>query len=119
MTEISNEVIALEYNPTLGEFRELQVISALPEGFTDKSQGSAIRISKDGRFLYAANRGHDSIAIFKINQYSGELSLIEWVPTEGNWPRDFAFDPSETFLVASNEETGNLVLFERDPKRAN
>ena len=84
MTEISNEVIALEYNPTLGEFRELQVISALPEGFTDKSQGSAIRISKDGRFLYAANRGHDSIAIYKINQYSGELSLIEWVPTEGN-----------------------------------
>ncbi|RUR94974.1 lactonase family protein [Bacillus velezensis] len=116
MTEISNEVIALEYNPTLGEFRELQVISALPEGFTDKSQGSAIRISKDGRFLYAANRGHDTIAIFKINQYSGELSLIEWVPTEGNWPRDFAFDPSETFLVASNEETGNLVLFERDPE---
>ncbi|KAA6453876.1 lactonase family protein [Bacillus atrophaeus] len=114
MTELSNEVIALEYDPTPGEFREIQVVSALPDDFTDNSQGSAIHVSKDGRFVYAANRGHDSIAVFKVNQYSGELAFVERTSTEGSWPRDFAFDPSEKFLVASNEETGNLVLFERD-----
>lgn len=57
---------------------------------------------------------HDSIAVFEVNQYSGELAFVERVSTEGNWYRDFVFDPTEGFLVASNEETGNLVLFERD-----
>lgn len=57
---------------------------------------------------------HDSIAVFEVNQYSGELTFVERVSTEGNWYRDFVFDPTEGFLVASNEETGNLVLFERD-----
>ncbi|MEM5021321.1 6-phosphogluconolactonase [Bacillus subtilis] len=114
MTELSNEVIALEYNPTAGEFREIQVVSAIPDDFTDNSQGSAIHVTQDGRFVYVANRGHDSIAVFEVNQYSGELAFVERVSTEGNWPRDFVFDPTEGFLVASNEETGNLVLFERD-----
>ncbi len=114
MTELSNEVIALEYNPTAGEFREIHVVSAIPDDFTDNSQGSAIHVTQDGRFVYVANRGHDSIAVFEVNQYSGELAFVERVSTEGNWPRDFVFDPTEAFLVASNEETGNLVLFERD-----
>ena len=104
----------LEYNPDLGEFREIQVISALPEGFDGHSQGGAIHITKDGKFVYASNRGHDSIAVFSVNEYSGELSLVEHVSTEGEWPRDFEIDPSEQFLVASNQETGTLTLFERD-----
>lgn len=114
LTELSNEVIVLEYNPDLGEFREIQVISALPEGFDGASQGGAIHITKDGKFVYASNRGHDSIAVFSINEYSGELSLVEHVSTEGEWPRDFEIDPSEQFLIASNQETGTLTLFERD-----
>jgi 6-phosphogluconolactonase len=114
MTEFSSEVIALHYNPENGHFTEIQYISTLPEDFTENNQGSAIHISADGRFVYAGNRGHNSIALFQINQESGELSFVEHTSTEGDWPRDFEIDPSERFIVASNQESSNIVLYSRD-----
>ncbi|WP_243459438.1 lactonase family protein [Metabacillus bambusae] len=114
MTELSNEVITLSYNAETGIFTELQYIPTIPADFTDNSQGSAIHISSDGRFVYAGNRGHDSIAVFSVNQENGELTFVEYTSTEGNWPRDFVLDPSESFIVASNQESSNLVLFSRD-----
>jgi 6-phosphogluconolactonase len=114
MTELSSEVIALAYNAEDGSFTELQYISTIPADFTENNQGSAIQLSADGRFVYAANRGHNSIAIFSVNQDSGELTFVELTHTEGNWPRDFRIDPTGAFLVASNEESGNLVLFARN-----
>ncbi|MGV3467400.1 MAG: lactonase family protein [Heyndrickxia sp.] len=113
MTELSSEVIALEYHAEDGSFTELQAISAIPEDFTENSQGSAIHVSADGKFVYAANRGHDSIAVFGIDQGTGKLEFIEHTSTEGSWPRDFMLDPTEKFLVASNQESGNLVLYSR------
>lgn len=114
MTELSNEVIVLAYNAKDGSFNEIQYISTLPTGFTDNAQGSAIHISSDGRFIYAGNRGPDDIAVFNVNDTTGELTLVEHIPTEGNWPRDFALDPTEKFLVASNQESDNLTLYARD-----
>jgi 6-phosphogluconolactonase len=114
MTELSNEVIALSYNAENGIFTELQYISTIPSDFTENSQGSAIQISSDGRFVYAGNRGHDSIAVFSVNQTNGELTFVEYTSTEGDWPRDFSLDPSEKFIVASNQESSNLVLYARD-----
>lgn len=114
MTEISSEVVVLKYNPEDGSFTELQYIKAIPENFTENSQGSAIHISNDGRFVYAANRGHNSIAVFSVNEESGELTFIEHTSTEGDWPRDFVLDPTENFLVASNQNSSNLILFKRD-----
>ncbi|MFC4387223.1 lactonase family protein [Gracilibacillus marinus] len=112
MTELSNEVIVLKYDGN-GQFEEVQSISTLPGDFTDNSQGSAIHISSDGKFVYAGNRGHDSIAIFKVTDKC-TLEFVEWTHTEGQWPRDFVLDPTENFLVASNQESNNLTLFERD-----
>jgi 6-phosphogluconolactonase len=114
MTEFSSEVIALNYHPENGHFTEIQYISTLPESFKENNQGSAIHLSGDGRFVYAGNRGHNSIALFKINQESGELSFVEHTSTEGDWPRDFEIDPSEKFIVASNQESSNIVLYSRD-----
>ncbi|EIJ82191.1 6-phosphogluconolactonase [Bacillus methanolicus PB1] len=114
MTELSSEVIALAYNAEDGSFTELQYISTIPEDFSENNQGSAIHISSDGRFVYAGNRGHDSIAVFNVNQDTGELSFVEHTSTEGSWPRDFVLDPTEKFVIASNQESGNLVLFLRD-----
>lgn len=114
MTELSSEVIVLEYNSDDGSFNELQYISTIPGDFSENNQGSAIHVSSDGRFVYAGNRGHNSIAVFSINEDSGNLTFIEYVPTEGDWPRDFVLDPTEKFLIASNQNTGNLVLFSRD-----
>ncbi|MEK5176039.1 lactonase family protein [Heyndrickxia sp. FSL W8-0496] len=114
MTEMSSEVVALQYNNKDGSFQILQYISTLPIDFTENSQGSAIHISSDGHFVYAANRGHDSIAVYGVNQETGELTFIEHTLTEGNWPRDFVLDPTENFLIASNQNSSNLVLFKRD-----
>lgn len=114
MTEFSSEVIVLSYHPENGHFTEKQYISTLPNDFAENNQGSAIHISSDGRFVYAGNRGHNSIAVFSVNQETGELSLVELTSTAGDWPRDFNFDPTEKFIVGSNQESNNLVLYSRD-----
>ncbi|CAM5373002.1 6-phosphogluconolactonase [Bacillus safensis FO-36b] [Bacillus safensis subsp. safensis] len=112
MTELSSEVIVLRYFED-GHFEEIQTIATIPGDFTENNQGSAIHVSSDGKFVYAGNRGHDSIAIFKADD-DGQLSLVEIASSEGNWPRDFVLDPTEEFLVGSNQESSNLVLYKRD-----
>lgn len=113
MTEISNEVIVLKYDENTGSFEEVQYVATIPEDFTENNQGSAIHLSSDGKFVYVGNRGHDSIAVYRIAaDYSVEL--VKYTHTEGNWPRDFVLDPSEQFIVAANQESGTLTLFERD-----
>ncbi|MEW9502660.1 lactonase family protein [Jeotgalibacillus marinus] len=114
MTELSNEVLVLRYNEVNGSFDIIKSITAIPDDFKDNSQGSAIHISSDGRFVYAGNRGHDSIVVYKVDQVTNELELVEYANTGGNWPRDFVLDPSEKFLIATNQESGNVVLFKRD-----
>ncbi|MFO1442572.1 lactonase family protein [Bacillus sp. Bva_UNVM-123] len=114
MTEFSSEVLVLSYDQKDGSFKQLQSISTIPENFDENNQGSAIHISSDGHFVYAGNRGHNSIAIFQVNEETGMLHIIDHTSTEGDWPRDFTLDPTEKFLVASNQNSGNLVLFARD-----
>lgn len=75
MTELSSEVIVLEYHEDSGGFTELDYISTIPADFTENNQGSAIHISADGGFVYATNRGHNSIAIFSVDQMSGTPNI--------------------------------------------
>jgi 6-phosphogluconolactonase len=114
MTEFSSEVLVFTYEPDTASLTHLQSIPTIPKDFQENNQGSAIHISSDGRYVYAGNRGHNSIAVFSVMQESGELKFIEHTSTEGNWPRDFALDPTEKFVVASNQNSNNLVLFSRD-----
>ncbi|MBS4200867.1 lactonase family protein [Bacillus sp. FJAT-49732] len=114
LTELSSEVVVLNYNAEDGSFTEKQYIRAIPSDFTETNDASAIHISSDGRFVYTGNRGHNSIAVFSVDADSGELTFVEHTPSGGEFPRDFVLDPSESFLIASNQHTGNLVLFKRD-----
>ncbi|MGN1387316.1 MAG: lactonase family protein, partial [Bacillus sp. (in: firmicutes)] len=114
ITELSNEIIVLTYNPADGSFHEIQYNTAVPLDYRFKSQAGAIHVSADGRYVYASIRGHNSIAVFKVDEKTGKLTLVEHTPTEGLWPRDFSLDPSEEFLVVANQESNNLALFERD-----
>ncbi|KLI03544.1 lactonase family protein [Sporolactobacillus inulinus] len=115
MTELSNEVIALHFDLQSGTFTAIQTVNALPADFNGHSQGAAIKISADGRFVYVSNRGHNSIATFQVDEGSGRLALIEHTDTLGDWPRDIEIDPSGCFLIAANQNSGDVVLFERDP----
>ena len=113
--ELSSELIVLDYHSKSGEFTEVQTISTIPESHTSFNSGAALRITEDGRFLYASNRGHDSIATFEIDA-EGQLSLVDYTASEGETPRDFNLDPSEEFLIVGHQDSDNLTLFERDAK---
>ena len=111
--ELSSDVIVLDYNSTTGEFTEKQTISTIPEDHTDFNGGAAIRISSDGKFVYASNRGHDSIVVFETED-DGKLKLVGYTPTEGEIPRDFTLDPTEEYLIVGHQDSDNLTLFERN-----
>jgi 6-phosphogluconolactonase len=114
VTEFSSRVIVLNYDPDHGSFSILQSVKTIPEDFTENNQGSAIHVSSDGKFVYSGNRGHNSIAVFKTEEQTGELTYVENTSSEGDWPRDFVLDPTEKFLIVANQESNNLVLFSRD-----
>jgi 6-phosphogluconolactonase len=114
LTELSSEVIVLHYDAENGTFSEIQSISTIPADFTENNQCSAIHISSDGRFVYAGNRGHNSLALFSVDQDTHKLTFVEHTSTEGDWPRDFSLDPTEKYIIASNQESSNLVLYKRD-----
>lgn len=114
LTELSSEVVALDYNKEEGTFSILQYISALPADFTQESAGSAVHVSPDGKYLYASNRGHDSIAVFSIDSSTGKLQLIAHTPTEGSGPRDFTIVPDGSLLIAANQNSSNIVPFSVD-----
>lgn len=115
VNEQSKSVTHCLYNAKKGTLKKQQTVSTHPDGW-DISSGSCadIEISSDGRFLYASNRGHDSIAQFKINQDSGELTPLGQVSTEKT-PRSFNLIPGvENFLVAAGQGSNKLVVYRRD-----
>ena len=95
--------------------REVQNVSTLPEGF-DKSKNSTaeIAVHPSGKFVYVSNRGHDSIAIFKVDRESGRLTAAGHQATGGKTPRNFGIEPGGKFLLAANQGSGNVVVFRID-----
>lgn len=114
LTELSSEIITLAYDRMEGSFTEVECITTLPNEYDGESYGGAIRMSPFGKFLYATNRGHDSIVAFQTDEKSGQLTTISHTKTGGAHPRDFEINPSGQFLIIANRDTNNLVLFEID-----
>ena len=100
------------YDAARGELKEIQTISTLPADYakSQRDSTSEAEIDRKGKFLYVANRGHDSIAGFRIDKDSGELTSLGQTPTEKT-PRSFDFDPSGKYLFAAGEGTGRLATF--------
>lgn len=112
--ELDSTVRVLQYDAAHGSFTEKQKISTLPEDFQGENGGAAIRISKDGNYVYASNRGHNSIAVFAVSPDECTLENIQIISTEGDFPRDFALNPENNYLVCANQNTDNLTLYSRD-----
>jgi len=92
----------------------IQRVPMLPEGFSGRNDAAEIAMHPNGKFLYASNRGHDSIAIFVIDPGNGTLTVVADVPTGGKEPRHFAIDPSGKYLLAENQFSNNIVVFRID-----
>ncbi|MCU1267809.1 MAG: 6-phosphogluconolactonase [Acidobacteria bacterium] len=116
LNELHATVTVFAHNAVDGNLREVQTIVTLPKEFKGENTSADIHVSLDGRFLYCSNRGHDSIAAFKIDPRSGKLTFIAHEPTGGQTPRNFAIDPTGTFLLAANQKSDNIVTFRLDPK---
>lgn len=110
INELDSTITAAQVDNTSGALTAFQTISTLPDGFTS-STCSDIQVHSSGKFLYGANRGHDSIAMFSIDESSGRLTALGHEPTQGDTPRNFAFDPTGTFLLAANQDTDTIVTF--------
>jgi 6-phosphogluconolactonase len=96
-----------------GALIEMQHLDTLPEGFDGVSTCSDIHVSPDGKFVYASNRGHDSLAIYRIDQY-GQARIIGHAPSLGKTPRGFAISPSGKWLICANQDSNNIIVFRRD-----
>lgn len=113
--ELSSEVLVLDYDQSTQQLTLKNEISTLPADFSNENNtAAAIRISNDGKFLYASNRGHDSIAIYEISNDGFSLQTIAIQSVFGKGPRDFDIDPSQKFVVCANQDTNDLTLFERN-----
>jgi 6-phosphogluconolactonase len=110
LNEESSTVAFFHYDAMHGTLALQQTISSLPAGFAGTNFTSEVTISPDGRFLYAANRLHDTIAIFSIGS-SGGLKLRGEVSTMGDYPRHCTFDPSGEFFYVCNQRSDNITCF--------
>jgi 6-phosphogluconolactonase len=114
LSELASSVTVFNYDPVRAAFIWQQTISALPPDFTGINTAAEIRVHPSGRFLYTTNRGHNSVAMFEIEPETGELEVIGWESTRGEWPRGMNIDPSGTFLYAANQNTDNIGVFRID-----
>ena len=106
-------VTAYNLDPSVGTLTAFQTVSTLPDGYAGENSCSQIQISPSGKFLYAPNRGHNSVACFSIDPASGLLTPIQRVPTEPV-PRALSLDPEGSFLYVAGEESGRLASYRVD-----
>ncbi len=114
LNEINATVTACTWSRSTGALEELQTVSTLPPGFAGSNACADIHIHPGGAFLYASNRGHDSLAIFRVDAASGRLTPAGHASTQGKTPRNFALDPIGTFLYAENQDSDTIVTFRID-----
>lgn len=116
VNELDSTLVAYHFDPESGALKPFQVVSALPDSFTGDSRASEVEVSRDGRFVYASNRGSDTIGVFAIDAASGRLTPRGWTPSGGRTPRFFALSPDGAALFAANEEGDDIVRFAVDAK---
>src|SRR5436190_353179 len=114
LNELDSTITTYRFDGERGALTPLQVITTLPSSFTGNNTTSEIVVAASGRFVYASNRGHDSLAIFAVDASSGTLSPVGWEPTQGKTPRFFAIEPSGTVLYAANMDSDTIVAFRVD-----
>ena len=114
VNEMGTSVSVFAFDGNAGVLRPQQTISTIPKGFAEHNDDAEIEVHPSGKFLYASNRGHDSIAVFTIDSNKGTLSFVEYASTKGKTPRSFEIDPTGSLLFAENEKSNNIVVFRID-----
>jgi 6-phosphogluconolactonase (cycloisomerase 2 family) len=114
INELDSTITAFAYDGGSGALRQLQVVTLLPPGWSGENIAAEVVVHPSGRFVYGSNRGHDSIAVFAVDQGDGRLSRLGHAPTLGRTPRHFDLEPSGRFLYAANQDSDTVVVFRVD-----
>jgi len=114
ISEIAATLTAFAYDAERGRLEELQTLSTLPQDFSGIKSCAEIQVHPSGKFVYASNRGHDSIAVFAVDAGSGKLRFVECQSSQGKTPRFFAIDPTGRWLLAENQDSDTIVVFRVD-----
>ncbi|MFI5011513.1 MAG: lactonase family protein [Hyphomicrobiales bacterium] len=114
INELNSTMSAYRYEAETGSLAELRTLSTLPAGFGAHSTCAEVQITPSGKFLYGSNRGHDSLAIYAVDDEAGTLTLVGHESTRGKIPRNFEVSPTGEFLAAANQDTHNIVMFRID-----
>ncbi|MQS75861.1 lactonase family protein [Companilactobacillus halodurans] len=115
--ELSSKVLVMEYNKETAGLTLVDEVEAAKD--EQKNTTAAIRISKDGKFLYVSTRGADTIATFSVSADGDRLKKLNTTSANGNGPRDFELDPSENYLVVANQDSDNISIFKRNAQKGN
>jgi len=116
LSEMHSTVTTFSADLKTGTFTAIQDTSALPPDFKGQNDDAEIAIHPSGKFLYASNRGHDSISVFSIDSAKGTVTPVEYMSTQGKEPRSFEIDPTGKLLFAANQHSDNIVVFRIDEK---
>lgn len=114
ISEMGHTVTVFSNDAAVGKLRTLQTVPTLPKDFTGRNDDAEIRIHPSGKFLYASNRGDDSIVVYAIDKSKGTLTQVGYFKTGGKEPRNFEIDPTGALLFAANEKSNNIVVFRID-----
>lgn len=110
INELDSTITAFLYEAAEGRLTVVQTLSTLPEDWTGTSYCAHIQISADGLYLYGSNRGHDSLAVFRIEE-DGSLTSVQLIATGGRTPRNFALTPDGGYLLAANQDSDEITCF--------
>ena len=116
LNELDATVTSYALDPRQGTLQELETVATLPADFKGQNTSADIHVAPGGGYLYCSNRGHDSLAAFRIDTASRRLTLIGHTPTGGKNPRNFIIDPTGSFLLAANQGSDTVVSFRIDSR---
>ncbi|HWA95177.1 MAG TPA: lactonase family protein [Terracidiphilus sp.] len=116
MDELASTVDVLSWNKRDGLLRRIATVELLPKGYSGPTRGCDTVITRDGRFVYFANRDNDFLASYSCDPETGLLTFMARSNCGGKIPRNFTLDPTERWMIVANQDSNLLSVFARDPK---
>ena len=116
INELNSTVTACRFDPESGKLTPFQALPSLPDTCVGNSRASEIAITSNGRFVYASNRGFESVTVYAVDPANGRLSFVDYLPVEGKTPRFITVGPCEDTLFVANEDSDEILDYAIDPE---
>ncbi len=116
LNEIASTIDSLHWDAEKGTLTRIQNISTVPAGFSGENKAATVLVHPNGRFVYASNRGDDSMVVYSVDQKNGALALLQHISCGGKTPRNFILDPDGRWVLIANQDSANIVILECDAK---